>query len=76
MHTLRAHILALIARGRAAWWDLDMATDGYAAVTVLGPSRVPLYAITKDQNTYHVVGGCGRSLVQTRRLANVLAVLA
>ena len=76
VRTLRSHILRLIARGRADWWNLDMATDGYAAVTVLGPGRDPLYAITKDRGAYHVVCGRGRNVLQSRRLDNVLAVLA
>jgi hypothetical protein len=76
VHALRAHILRLIARGRADWWDLDMANDGYAAVRVLGPCRDPLYAITKVGGAYRVNAGCGRPLLQSRRLTNVLAVLA
>ena len=76
VRALRSHILRLIDRGRAAWWNLDMAADGYAAVTVLGPGRSPLYAVTKDRGTYRVVGSSGQPLLQSRRLDNVLAVLA
>ena len=76
VHTLRDHILRLIDRGRAGWWDLDMANDGYAAIRVLGPRRDPLYAITKDRGSYQVSAGSGRQLLLSRRLDNVLAVLA
>jgi hypothetical protein len=76
IEALRPSILSLIARGRATWWDLDLGADGYAGLVVRGPGRCRLYAITKHGGAYRVVNRAGRRVVESRRLENVLAVLA
>lgn len=75
VRTLRSRILALIDIGRASCWDVEMETDGYASVTVRGPHRDRLFAITKTQGTFRVVNERGRRVVESRRIENVLAVL-
>ena len=72
---VRPHILSLIRRGLAKWWDLDMGEEGYASISVLGQKDDLLFAITKKNGSYHVVDVAGRPMLQSRRLENVLAVL-
>ena len=72
---VRPHILSLIRRGLAKWWDLDMGTEGYASISVLGQKDDLLFEITKRNGAYRVVDVAGRPMLQSRRLENVLAVL-
>jgi hypothetical protein len=72
---VRPHILSLIRRGLATWWDLDMGTEGYASISVLGQKDDLLFAITKRNGAYRVVDVAGKPMLQSRRLENVLAVL-
>ncbi len=72
---VRPHILNLIRRGLAKSWDLDMGAEGYASISVLGQEDDLLFAITKKDGAYHVVDVKGRPMLQSRKLANVLAVL-
>ena len=72
---VRPHILSLIRRGLAKWWDLDMGTEGYASISVLGQKNDLLFEITKRNGAYRVVDVAGRPMLQSRRLENVLAVL-
>ncbi len=72
---VRPHILSLIRRGLAKWWDLDMGEEGYASISVLGQKNDLLFAITKKDGAYRIVDVSGRPMLQSRRLQNVLAVL-
>lgn len=72
---VRPHILSLIRRGLAKWWDLDMGTEGYASISVLGQKDDLLFEITKRNGAYRVVDVAGKPMLQSRRLENVLAVL-
>ena len=72
---VRPHILSLIRRGLAKWWDLDMGEEGYASISVLGQKDDLLFAITKKDGAYRVVDVAGKPMLQSRRLENVLAVL-
>lgn len=71
----RRRILSLIRRGHACRWNLDMGMDGYESITVLGDRDDPLFAISKKEGAYRVVDDAGRPLLQTRLLANALAIL-
>jgi hypothetical protein len=72
---VRPHILSLIRRGLAKWWDLDMGAEGYASISVLGQKDDLLFAITKRNGAYRVVDVAGKPMLQSRRLENVLAML-
>lgn len=72
---VRPHILSLIRRGLAKWWNLDMGEEGYASISVLGQKNDLLFAITKKDGAYRIVDVSGRPMLQSRRLQNVLAVL-
>ncbi len=72
---VRPHILSLIRRGLAKWWDLDMGVEGYTCISVLGQKDDLLFAITKKDGAYRVVDVSGRPMLQSRRLQNVLAML-
>ena len=73
---VRPRILALIRRGMAERWDLDMSREGYAAITVQGRGDQVLYTITKQRGAYCIADAGGRSLLESRRLGDVLAVLS
>ncbi len=74
---LRPRVLRLVRGSGADRWILDMAGPGrYVRLAVVDRQGGVLFAITRRRGAYRITDRGGRCIVETRRLADVLAVLA